>query len=64
MRRPQCNAFYHISACKSTYGQDRTIALIHMLNANKSECFDVYFSMSAMVLVQHSIACITLRTRA
>ncbi len=36
MRRHQCNAFYHISAYKSTYGQDRTIALIHMLSSNKS----------------------------
>ena len=33
MRRPQCNSFYHISAYKSTYGQDRTIALMHMLSA-------------------------------
>ncbi len=36
MRRPQCNAFYHISAYKSMYGQDRTIALKHMLSSNKS----------------------------
>ncbi len=25
IRRPQCNAFYHISAYKSMYGQDSTI---------------------------------------
>ncbi len=36
MRRPQCNVFYHISAYKSMYGQDRTITLIHMLSSNKS----------------------------
>ncbi len=40
--------FIMISAYKSWYGQDRRITLIHMLSANKPECFDIYFSMSAM----------------
>ena len=40
--------FIMISAYKSMYGQDRRITLIHMLSANKSEYFDIYFSMSAM----------------
>ncbi len=40
--------FIMISACKSMSGQDKRITLIHMLSANKSEYFDVYFSMSAM----------------
>ena len=47
MRRPQCNAFYHISAYKSMYGQDRTIALIHMLSSNKS---NVLICVSAILV--------------
>ena len=59
MRRSQCNYDYDyydyydimiimISAYKSMYGQDRRITHIHMLSANESEYFDIYFSMSAM----------------
>ncbi len=40
--------FIMISAFKSMYGQDKRITLIHMLSANKSEYFDIYFSMSAI----------------
>ncbi len=40
--------FIMISAYKSMYGQDRRITPIRMLSANKSEYFDIYFSMSAM----------------
>ncbi len=40
--------FIMISAYKSMCGEDKRITLIHMLSANKSEYFDIYFSMSAM----------------
>ena len=47
------------------YGQDRRITPIHMLSANKSEYFDIYFSCLLWIPfeVYHSEACITLRTR-
>ncbi len=40
--------FIMISASKSMYGQDRRITATHMLSANKSEYFDIYFPISAM----------------